>query len=75
MRKKDLEKLSDKTGIEIGLKEGDEIFLKLKEKFLKNISNDILIIDMNEAIALLNTITGETTSNEILNNIFNKVKS
>ena len=47
-----------------------QIFLKLKENFLKNISNDILMIDMNEAIALLNTITGETTSNEILNNIF-----
>ena len=47
-----------------------QIFLKLKEKFLKNISNDILMIDMNEAIALLNTITGEITSNEILNNIF-----
>ena len=30
--KKDLEELSDKTGIDIGLKEGDEIFLKLKEK-------------------------------------------
>ena len=47
-----------------------QIFLNLKEKFLKNISNDILMINMNEAIALLNTITGETTSNEILNNIF-----
>ena len=47
-----------------------QIFLNLKEKFLKNISNDILMIDINEAIALLNTITGETTSNEILNNIF-----
>ena len=48
----------------------DNHFLNLKEKFLKNISNDILMINMNEAIALLNTITGETTSNEILNNIF-----
>ena len=32
-KKIDLEKHSDKTGIEIGLKEGDEIFLKLKKEF------------------------------------------
>ena len=29
----DLEKYLDKTGIEIGLKEGDEILLKLKKEF------------------------------------------
>ena len=40
---KDLYKLSDKTGREIGLKEDDEIFLKLKEEYfneLKNINLD-----------------------------------
>ena len=37
-KNRDLSTLSDKTGYEIGLKEGDEILLKLKQDFYKELS-------------------------------------
>ena len=45
---KDLNQFSEKTGIEIGLKEGDELFLKLKNEYyneLKDINLDDTIIN------------------------------
>lgn len=42
------------------------------EKGIKdNISNDLIAIDINDALYHLGEITGEVTSEEILNNIFN----
>ena len=65
-----LEKLSKKTGIEIGLKEGDEIFLKLKKgcyndlKILSLDLNTILFKDENE-----NTITFPSFQEEIISDM------
>jgi tRNA modification GTPase len=46
------------------------ILLKLKVDCQKNIPSEILMINIKEIIELLNTITGKTTSENILNNIF-----
>ena len=68
--KKDLEKLSDKTGIEIGLKEGDEIFLKLKEKYYNelkdlNLDNTKIIFKYEKTMAFP-SFQDEIVSNMII---------
>ena len=51
-----LEKLSKKTGIEIGLKEGDEIFLKLK----KGCYNELKILSLDYNTILFKVENGNT---------------
>ena len=41
-----------------------------KKSIKENISNELIAVDINDALYHLGEITGEVTSEEILNNIF-----
>lgn len=54
------------------LKEAADAIDKVQAAFDANISNDLVAIDIRQAIYALGQITGEVTSDEILGNIFSK---
>ena len=56
----------------LALKDSLSALERTEEALQSNLSNEFLALDIREAISALDDITGHTTSQDVLNNIFDQ---